>query len=388
MIDRIKQTRAAQAMARLTEWADGWLTPRLLRQRTFSTAFVAILLAIVYWGLVASDRYVSEARVIIQRTDLSGGQSMDFGSLLAGAGGGARAEQLLLRDHLLSVDMLKKLDDKLGLRAHYSDFGRDPLSRMWGEDASLERFHRHYLSRVSVEFDDYAGVLVIRAQGYDPETAHAIASMLVEEGERTMNAMAHGLAQEQVNFLERQVGLMSERAILARQAVIAFQNENGLVSPQGTAESLAIVINRLEAQLTDLRARRGALLGYLASEAPGVVEVDMQISAVEQQIGQEQARLAAPKGKTLNRTVEAFQRLQMNAEFEQDVYRTALVALEKGRVEATRTLKKVSVLQSPTVPEYPLEPRRFYNIVVFVLVALLLAGVVHLVAAIIRDHKD
>ena len=70
------------------------------------------------------------------------------------------------------------------------------------------------------------------------------------------------------------------------------------------------------------------------------------------------------------------------------MYKTALVALEKGRVEATRTLKKVSVLQSPTLPEYSLEPRRIYNTIVFVIVALLLAGVVHLIAAIVRDHKD
>ena len=388
MIERIKQTGPARAVGRLAGWADDWLKPRFLRRRTFGLAFVACLLAVLYWSLVASDRYVSEARVIIQRTDLSGGQSMDFGSLLAGVGGGARSEQLLLRDHLLSVDMLAKLDNKLKLREHFSDGSRDVLSRLWPADASLERFHRHYLSRVSVEFDDYAGVLVIRAQGYDPETARAITSMLVEEGERKMNGMAQDLALAQVSFLERQVGQMSERAIEARQAVLAFQNENGLVSPQGTAESLAAVINQLEAQLTELHARRSALLGYLAPQAAGVVEVDMQINAMEQQISREQGRLAAPKGKTLNRTVEAFQRLQMNAEFAQEVYRTALVALEKGRVEAARTLKKVSVLQSPTLPEYPLEPRRFYNIVVFVLVALLLAGVVHLIAAIIRDHKD
>jgi len=51
----------------------------------------------------------------------------------------------------------------------------------------------------------------------------------------------------------------------------------------------------------------------------------------------------------------------MDAGFAEDVYKTALVALENGRIEATRTLKKVSVLQRPTVPQYPLEPRRIYK---------------------------
>ncbi len=388
MIESIRQHRFSQALARAAGWVRGWLAPALVRQRTFRAAFIASLLAVVYWGVIASDRYVSEARVIIQSTDLAGGQTMDFGSLLAGVSGGSRTDQLLLRDHLLSVDMLNKLDAKLKLRAHYSDWRRDPLSRMWSQDTPQEWFHRHYLSRVSIEFDDYAGVLVIKAQGYDPKTSHAIAAMLVEEGERFMNDLAHRLAQEQVDFLEQQVAQMGERFQQARQTVIAYQNQKGLVSPQSTAENFAGVINRLEAQRTDLQARRSALLGYLTPQAPGVVELNLQIGAIEKQIAQEQARLASPNGKTLNRIVEEFQRLEMDALFAQDIYKTALVAMEKGRVEATRTLKKVSVLQTPTLPQYPLEPRRIYNIIVFVLVTLLLAGIVHLLAAIIRDHKD
>jgi capsular polysaccharide transport system permease protein len=51
-------------------------------------------------------------------------------------------------------------------------------------------------------------------------------------------------------------------------------------------------------------------------------------------------------------------------------------------------IKKVSILQAPTRPQYPLQPRRLYNLVVFVLVAMILAGIIHLLAAIIRDHKD
>jgi len=78
----------------------------------------------------------------------------------------------------------------------------------------------------------------------------------------------------------------------------------------------------------------------------------------------------------------------MEAGFTQDVYKTALIALEKGRVEAIRTLKKVSLLQTPTLPEYALEPRRLYNTLVFTLVALMLAGIVQLLMAIMRDHKD
>lgn len=388
MIHPVPQQRFARGFLRVGS-SPLRLKLRAMRRRPMlMLALLACVLVSLYWGLIASDRYVSEARIIIQRTDLAGSQAMDFSSLLTGTNAVNRGDQLLLRDHLLSVDMLRTLDAKLHLRAHYSDRRYDLLSRMWSADVPQEWFHRHYLSRVSVEFDDYAGVLSIKAQGYDRATAHAIATMLVKEGERTMNALAHQLAQEQVSFIERQTTVLAERFQEARRQVLAYQNSKGLVSPQATAENLAGVVNRLEGQRTELQARRGALLAYLAPQAPGIVEIDAQLAAVDKQIAQEQARLTAPKGNTLNSTVEEYQRLEMAAMFAQDAYKTALVALERGRVEATRTIKKVSVLQQATMPEYALQPARLYNIAVSVLLTLLVAGIVHLLAAIVRDHKD
>jgi capsular polysaccharide transport system permease protein len=298
------------------------------------------------------------------------------------------SDQLLLRDHLLSVDMLQRLDAKLDLRGHYSDSRRDLIARMWFKDAALEWFHRHYLTRIAVEFDDYSGILSIKAQGYDPKTAHAIAAMLVAEGERFMNTMGHRLAQEQVTFLQKEVTDLGQRVIKARHAVLEFQNKHGLISPETTVGTLSSIVARLESQLTDLQTRRTTMLAYLMPESPGIIELNQQIAAVEKQLVREKARLTSPTDKTLNRTLEEFQRLQINAEFELEVYKTALAGLEKGRVEATRTLKKVSVLQNPFEPQYPVEPRRTYNTVIFILVALLIAGVIHLIAAIIRDHRD
>jgi len=363
------------------------LAKSLRKRGVFGIAAVVCAGATAYWGLVASDRYVSQANVIVQRTDLAGGHTMDFSSLLGGVNG-SRSDELLLRNYLLSMDMLRKLDKELNLRAHYSDRARDPLSRMWAKDVPDEWFLQYYLSRVSVELDEYSGVLVIKAQGYDARTAQAITALLVREGERAMNEMAHQLARDQVAFVEKQVAQMAERFQRTRQAVVRFQNAHGLVSPQSRAEQLNGVVERLNAQRTELQTRRTALLGYLEPRAAAVVEIDLQIEAIDKQLAQEQARLTSTSGKALNSTVEEYQRLEMEAGFANDVYKTALVALEKGRVEATRNLKKVSVVQSPTLPQQALEPRRGYNIIVSVLVTLLLAGVVHLLAAIVRDHKD
>lgn len=347
----------------------------------------ASLLIMVYW-LLASDRYVSESIVIIQNTEQAGVPSFDISTMLGSVGGISKPDQLLLREHLLSVDMLKKLDATLDLRGHYSSTERDFASRMWFRDASIEWFHQHYLSRVSVEYDDYAGVLRISAQAYDAATAQAIAAMLVKEGERFMNEMSHALARAQVDFLEKQVALAQSQVLQASKALLDFQNQKGLASPKATLESIHAIIGKLEGQRTELQTQLAALPRNLDRQHPTRKSLLQSLEAVERQIAQEQAKLASTSGKPLNSLVEEEQLLQLDLTFKQDLYKTSLVALEKGKMDAARALKQVSVLQRPLLPEYAMQPQRIYGIVATLCITLLIIGIVNLLKAVILDHVD
>lgn len=351
-------------------------------------ALIVSLLSAIYWWGIASDRYVSESYIIVQRTDLPGGTSIDLGGVLAGVVGGSanHQDQLILREFLKSVDMLKKLDSRLGLREHYGQSSWDMLSRLWRTE--MEWFHRYFKGRVNIYFDDRSGVLQVKAEAYDPVMAQRIVQILVEEGDLFMNEMANSMARDQVRFLEHQLLQMKEEVIRTRGAVVEYQNLHGLLSPEASAQSLASTLAVLEAKRIELDAQRNALQSYLVPTHPNVLLLDQQIAGIEKQIADERAKLAAPKGRTLNLKVEEFQRLEFEASFAQEVYKTALTALERGRVEAARTIKKVSVLQAPTMPEYPDKPRRSYNVLVSILLAFLTAGIAHLIIAIIREHKD
>lgn len=373
----------------LSNAGSGWLSMQLFR-RLIRVTLIAAVLVSIYWLFLASDRYVSEANVIIRKTDAVSLPSFDLSALAPGAGVGGvnRADQLLLRDYLLSVDMLKKLDAKLDLRAHFSDSHRDIVSRLWFHDSSMEWFYRYYLSRVSVEYDDFAGVLRIVVQAYDAKTSHAIAEMLVKEGEHYMNQLGHEMAEAQVGFLSNQVNQAQARFQEASQNLLSFQNKQGLLSPQATAESINTIVATLEGQRATLQTQLASLPKNLDRDQPTLVMLRQSLAAVDRQIDQEKAKLATPSGNTLNASVEEFQRLQMQMNFTQDLYKSALVALEKGRNDATRLLEKVSVLQSPTMPEYPLEPRRLYNTITTLLLAFMIAGILKLLESIVLDHVD
>jgi len=374
-------------LAGLRHHARSWFSIRAFHH-SIRLVFILAALISAYWILFASDRYVSQANVIIRSTDSISAPSFDFAMLMTGLPGANRPDQLLLREYLLSVDMLKKLDAKLDLRSHYSDQRRDIVSRMWFQDASMEWFYRHYLSRMDVAYDDYAGVLRISVQAYDAEMARAIADLLVQEGERYMNQLGHELAETQVNFLTEQVGVAQRRFQEASQELLDFQNRKGLLSPRATAESISAIIGNLEAERARIQTQLASLPKNLDPQHANIQMLRQALAAVDRQIGEEKAKLATPSGKTLNAVMEEFQRLQMAVSFAQDIYKASLAGLEKGRIDATRMLNKVSVLQAPTLPEYPMEPRRLYNLIVTLLCAAMLAGLLRLLEGIVRDHVD
>ncbi len=187
-----------------------------------------------------------------------------------GSTGPNRADQLLLREYLRSPDMAEKLDANLHLREHFGSQG-DWFSRLWGGlDATRKEFSEYYLRRVQVEYDEFAGVLVLKAQAYEAEQAQHIAQALVQEGEAFMNRTAHAIAQDQVNFLEGQVSKLYDQVQKSRRTMLEFQEKKGLISPEAAAQVLAAIVADLQGQLADLQPQRSAMQASLVADRPGV----------------------------------------------------------------------------------------------------------------------
>lgn len=368
----------------------GWMRVREKARRNplMAVVIAVIVVSAIYWLLIATPRYVSESHVIVQQTDLSAGVPSDLASALMDAGAGDAGDQLLLRDYLLSKGMMQQLNADLDLRAHWSQGWVDPITRLWFGHTD-EDLHEYYLDRISVEYDEYDGVIVITAEAFDPETAQAITSAMVADGGEFMNELAQNLALEQVAFLETQVQRLGDRAMATRQAVTRYQNRNGLVSPEQSAQAVSAMINRLEARRSELQIQLASMGAYLVADHPSLVEIRQQIAAIDRQMTQERTRLAGnTRGNRLNSQVEEFQQLQLQAEFAQNLYRNALTALEQGRIEGGRTIKAMSVIQPPTLPGEPIRPDRLYNTILVALVALLIFGLLKLIIAVVRDHRD
>lgn len=346
---------------------------------------VAILAVTIYWSVLATERYLSKSTIVLQSSKAATISSLSVSSLLSG-GGSHRL--LVLREYLLSVDMLQKLDAALDLRSHYSQEFIDYFSRLGSPDVPLSDFHEYYLQRVTVELDEYAGVLRIKAEAFNPKTAHAIVVMMLREGEQKMNQISQRLATQQMEFIKAQVEKLEQRLQEARQALLEYQNSHELISPTVAVETLSTVVAKLQGELAKFKAKKRALSATQSKNSPAIQMLGRKISAMQSQIDQLRDRMASSSGAALNQKSARYLTLKMKLEFAKKVYTKALGALQRIRVQAASSLTQVAVIQTPTTPEYSTRPKRLHNIVVFAILAILATLIAHLLIAIVRDHRD
>ncbi len=359
---------------------------RVFKIINIMTVILGILLS-SYWAY-ASGRYVSEAVFFVQNTDTAGaGNTGDILSMFSGNAGN-KTDQLVLREYLISVDMLKKADKKLHLREHYSDPKNDFFSRMWFKSIETEWFYKYFLNRVSVNYDEFSGVVRLRAEAFDSETAYQLASFLVSEGESFMNRVSHEIANEQVVFLEKQVDLARQELLKANQNLLSFQNRKNLSSPTAEAEGYQKLIMDLEKKKSELTIRINSLPPALAGGNQLALTLKNNLEAVETQLSRVRGLMTSNGSTALNELVEQEQLYKMDVGFKKEIYSSALTGLVKGQMNAARLIKHVSVIQAPLKPEYAMKPDRIYCFFATWITLLLVMGLFQLLKAVILDHVD
>jgi capsular polysaccharide transport system permease protein len=363
-----------------------WLRPRNLRLGIIAVPWLA---AAVYLHVFAADRYVSESIVAIRaegQAAMPGG--VDALSALFGNSAGSREDQFMLQAHVLSIDMLRQLDTKLDLRAAYSKPRFDFVFAM-PANATQEEFLQYYRSRVEVIVDGESGLLTIRTQGFTPDLAQAVNQEVVAISERFINESSHRLARDQMSFAEEELGKARAQLDTVRARLTSFQRKHGVLDPTAQAMANTGLTAELQAVLARQEAELKALQAYLNDGAPQIRALEAQIAGFRAQLEAESRRgLTSDQGTSLNVLVGDYQELLAELQFGQDAYRGALVGLETARIESTRKLKSLVLVESPALPESPEYPRRLYTLFALLMGLTLLYGIGRLIVATIEDHQE
>lgn len=358
---------------------------RTLRLGSFLWVLGCFALAVFYFGLVSTGRFVSEAQLLVKQADQV--RTTPDALAMLGLGSNNQQDAQVIMQYLASWPLLEQLDKALALRNHFQQPRIDLISRL-SPEASREEFLEYYRDHLSLTLDDSSGIITIRLQAFDPAYARRVVSAMVGESERFINRMGHQVAEEQLRFVEREVGTAHDRVLREQARVLAFQKQHQLLSPEITSAAMQSVVSQLEAELVKEEAELKRLEIYMNPNAPDVVASKDRIAALRQQLTQEQQRLTGDSAQAMNEVNAQYQALQVQAQLAADLYKTGLVSLEQARVEAYRKLKHLLVISQPSQAEEAEYPRRLYNITTAGVLLCLLYGLILMGIATLREHKD
>lgn len=360
---------------------------RLNRLDSFKTVIYIMIAVIFYYTFIAADRYVSEVSLSVKSTDGSSPISLSGIESLVGVASSSTEDIKLLQEYIKSFDMLQKLDEKINLRSLYEKQKIDLFFRIYSS-TSKESYLKYYRDRIHILFDDTTGLLNVAVESFSPEDARIISAAILEECERFINEISHNIAREQLRFAQGELESAKQKYKDAKNELLAFQNEYGVFDPQSLAKTKAGFITEIELQISKKETELNTMRSYLNDNAPEIVALKAELRAHKEQLEKERRKVASNASQDkLNDVVAQFEALYLNLSFAEDVYKTAITAVETTRIEIGRKAKQVVVIQSPYVPDSAAYPKKMYNIITIFVILTLIFGVVRLVRAIIDEHR-
>ena len=345
------------------------------------------LLALIYYMLIASPRYVSETRFIVRAQGASAPSSL--GVALQGVGlAPTQTDAFAVHEYITSRDSLNELSRRYEISDMLAPRGVDALSRYprpW-EDRSREGLYKGFQRFVTVGYDSTTGISTLRVEAFRARDAQALTEALLGGGERLINQMnerstADSLAQARQSRDEARTRLST-----AQQQLTAFRNRERISDPASTARESSELIGGLLAEVARLRADR-AQLANEASNSPQIPVFDSRIRAYERQIATEREKVAGD-ANSLAPKLSIYEDLALAREFADRELTQATAAVISAEQEARRQKLYLDRVVSPSLPDEPAGPRRWLAVLTVFASSVLVYGIGWLVYAGVREHRQ
>ncbi|MGT2446644.1 hypothetical protein ACU4I5_31155 (plasmid) [Ensifer adhaerens] len=146
--------------------------------------------SVVYYGLVASDRYVSESKFIVR--GVNGGQIGGLSVLLRTFGiSRSNDDTFAIEEYILSRDALNDLSRFVDVTGAYTRDQADFVTRYgttFGEN-TFESLYSYFIDQIRVVRDVETGITTLSVSAYEARDAKDIADGLLKLGEARVNEM-------------------------------------------------------------------------------------------------------------------------------------------------------------------------------------------------------
>lgn len=349
------------------------------------TVAAPTLLATLYFGLFASDVYVSESQFVVRSPDkpaMSG-----LGVLLKSTGFSNSGDEVFAaQDYVRSRDALRALNRKDAVERAYGDRGVSIFDRFnpLGLNGSFEDLFNYYQKRVGVQYDTASSIATLTVRAFRPDDAYRMNRELLSLAEGVVNRLNERGRTDLVQFAEREVRDAQVEDRNAAVALARYRNGRGVVDPEEQAKAQLEMVSKLQDELIGARMQL-LQLNQMAPENPQIPILKTRIAGLSHEIDVQMGRVAGDR-KSLSASAVQYQRLELERQFAEKRLAAALTSFQEAQSEARRKQAYVERIVEPNIPDEAAEPRRLRGILATFVLGLVAWVILRMLLAGIREH--
>lgn len=339
--------------------------PRLWRRHASLICCFALplVLAVVYFGALAADRYESEVKFVVRSPMASAAGQLS--SLVQGSTVIRSADDAhIVLAYLTSRTALRELMAEVPLREMLM---RAPYDAMWAYPLpfrvdSEQRLHDHFLRFITAKFDQASGISTLKVQAFVAEDAAMIAAALLRNAEKLINRLNERVQEDAIELARREVQTSEAVAIERQRQMTEFRMRWSLIDPVKVSSSAHQTIAKLALEAAQTRAQL-AEVQKSSPQSAQIPSLQLRITALEEQVRKEQLQLAGSDDSLAPRLAE-YERDLLIREFAERSFASAMSALEIAKAEALRQKLYLEQITAPVAADHYRYPFRFLSILI------------------------
>ncbi|WP_457108264.1 capsule biosynthesis protein [Methylobacterium sp. P5_C11] len=316
----------------------------------------------IYYGLIASDRYVTEARFAVRPTvGTTDKATPDSVGTNAGVIKATIAQETLIaQEYIHSRPMVETIAAELPIREWY---GRDSIDMFSGfnPDKPVEKFLRYWKRRVDVDVESASGIMSLYVEAFDPDESLAITKAIMAETERMLNDLSMRSRQDALDVSARVLRAADEREAKASAALNDLRNREGVLDVIKSNTATIKSVSELRDSRTKLAVQLSVLQRDLGPQARSIIDLKQQINDLDANIAKVQQQLAgtAPTEKRrLSDALTRFEDLEHERENAEKYHRDVQLAYDRARIVAQQQVVALAPIVEPIKAGSSTEPRR------------------------------
>jgi capsular polysaccharide transport system permease protein len=363
----------------------------VLRRKWILFVVLPTLLVWLYYGLIASDQYESEAHFLVRSTQANGQTSSGagIGAALGMLGGGTSigsSDASSVSDYLRSHDAVEALAKNYQLVARFRRPESDVLSRLYPANPTPERLLKFYGKQVDIKQDAEDGITSISVRSFRPQDSYDLVNALLKLGEERVNLLNKRAYESSLVVARRNLAAAEQNVQRAQNATTAFRQNRRNIDPVAMGQAQIELVKQLQGNLAEARMQRSAMTGSVNPASPQYKAIVARIRALEGQVAAESATLTGG-ANAIAANVGDYQGLMLRQQFASKRYDDAAATLQRAGEQASRQQLFIVRTVEPNMPVKALFPRSAKIIFTVFVTCLLCYSLGWLIFAGVREHS-